>query len=474
MRKVRRWLPDSLGGQLTLAMLASIILLFIVNIYAVCLMQVKFLGKMEKERSDNIAAFYLLLSEMGQEMRRDVLSKMTDFRHATKRSLAFALMPGPPGWQGAQPQAKQAVGILEKQLATNNIPAIPEIHARTLRRHDSLGSDPWSAVARDSAGPQNFPLLQMAIRLDDTNWLSITQPLYTNEPKLVWMQRLVFILEFAAFGILVLFLLHKLIRPFLQMSQAAERVGKNPEVALPLPEEGCKEIREAAQSFNRMQARIRENLAERDRMLAAMAHDLRTPLTRAQLRIEAVEPEELREKLLDNLGEVRSIAEQSLELSRSLKISEKLVPVDIVAFMQSRVDDHAEMGFPVSFRERGEDITPAAVLTRPLCLQRCVDNLLRNAVMYGGKAEVDISLSGSEVTIDICDNGPGIPEQYLERIFEPYFRLEGSRNRESGGTGLGLSIARNMILRNSGTLTLENRAEGGLRARIVLPRLKRA
>ena len=209
-------------------------------------------------------------------------------------------------------------------------------------------------------------------------------------------------------------------------------------------------------------------------MLAAMAHDLRTPLTRVQLRIEEVTPEPLREKLTEGIKEIRSIAEQGLELSRSLTVSEKTVPLDILAFMQSCVDDFAEMGHRVSLNNCHEaGAAPLAVMVSPLSLKRCVDNIVHNAVTYAGSAEVCVSSSTDTVVIDICDNGPGIPEEYLERIFEPYFRLETSRNRESGGTGLGLSIARNMVLLNNGTLRLENRAQGGLQVSILLPRLKR-
>jgi signal transduction histidine kinase len=210
-------------------------------------------------------------------------------------------------------------------------------------------------------------------------------------------------------------------------------------------------------------------------MLAAMAHDIRTPLTRVQLRIEEVEPEELRDKLIQGIKEVRSIAEQSLELSSSLNVSEKSVPLDIVAFMQSRVDDFSEMGHSVILRDFPEENgSTLAVMAKPLSLKRCVDNILRNAVTYAGSAEVSINCSNGEVLIDICDNGSGIPEKYLERIFEPYLRLESSRNRETGGSGLGLSIARNMILLNNGSLSLTNRPEGGLQVRIVLSLLERS
>lgn len=470
-----RFVPDSLSGRLSLSLLAGVALLFIVNISVVCLIQIKFLGLIEKERATNIASFYMLLSGMEQAQRLEALKHISGFSRTTESSLSLQLMPEAPVWQGGAArqieQAAQAVSTLTEVLRADNVSPLPAMRARVFNYGDALPSDAWALLA--SSPPLGNPLLQMGIQLDQSTWLSVTQPLYLSVVWLIWTQRLLVLAEFMLFAVLVHWLLKKLLKPFQQLTQAAEEVGRQPEVTSPLPETGCREMREAAQSFNRMQARIRDNLAERNRMLAAMGHDLRTPLTRLQLRIEEVEPEELRDKLTDGLKDIRSIVEQGLELSRSLTVSEKAVPLDMAAFMQSRVDDAADMGHNVSVREHPAGDAVLVVAARPLSLKRCVDNILRNAVTYAGNAEVSISGSQEHVIVDICDNGPGIPEDALEQIFEPYFRLETSRNRESGGSGLGLSIARNMILLNNGTLRLRNRPEGGLCARLTLPRLQR-
>lgn len=468
-----RLMPDSLAKRISFTLLVSIIVLFLVNIGVVCVIQVRFLALLEKERSDNVASFYVLLSDMSQLQRIEALDRIGDFKRSTESSLSLNLIHEAPGWTESRPrqmaQAEQAVSALRNILIENKVSPLPEIRARIFRHNDDYNVDAWARQINAPADRGNL-ILQMAVRLDSDTWLDVTQPLYLSVVWLIWMQRLVFLVEFAIFAVLVLFMLRRLLTPLQVLSQAADRIGKQPELASPLPEAGCREIREAAQSFNRMRSRIQANLEERNRMLAAMAHDLRTPLTRVQLRVEEVEPEDLREKLTAGLKEVKSIAEQSLELSGSLKTSEKSVPLDVRAFLQSSVDDFAEMGHTVSMADMPEGL---AVLARPMTLKRCVDNLLRNAFAYAGDAEVRASATASEVNIDICDSGPGIPEEYLEKIFEPYLRLESSRNRESGGTGLGLSIARNMALLNNGSLTLEKRPEGGLRARITLPRLIR-
>lgn len=474
---LRRFFPDSLSGRLSLTLMTSVALLFAANIGIVCLIQINFLGLIEKERSTNIASFYMLLGGMEQQQRLDAIEHIAGFSRTTESSLSLHLMREAPDWGDGRPrqveQSDQAITTLKEVLTENNISPLPEIHARVFNHGDDVRGDSWGRFIFDI--PLGNPLLQMGVRLDEDTWLNVTQPLYLSVVWLIWMQRLVLLVEFVVFAVIVLFLLRKLLKPFQQLTQAADRIGKQPEVASPLPETGCREMREAAQSFNRMQARIQDNLAERNRMLAAMAHDLRTPLTRVQLRIEEVEPEELRDKLTQGIKEVRSIVEQSLELSGSLKDSEKSAPLDIVAFMQSCVDDFSEMGHSVSLRDLPENSGSAlAVMAKPLSLKRCVDNILRNAVTYAGNAEVCITTFNGEVIVHICDNGPGIPKEYLERIFEPYLRLETSRNRESGGSGLGLSIARNMILLNNGSLSLDNKPEGGLQARITLPLLKRS
>lgn len=207
-------------------------------------------------------------------------------------------------------------------------------------------------------------------------------------------------------------------------------------------------------------------------MLEAMGHDLRTPLARIQLRLGKIEPRELREKFAANIEEIRSIIEQGLELARSLHTSERAVPMDIVAFVESVADDMERGEGEIRLGSLPEEDTPLLVCARPICLKRCIENLLTNAVKYAGGAVISVASDRENVSIRIEDEGPGIPEELLEKVFEPYYRLERSRNRESGGTGLGLSIARNMVLLNDGSLVLKNRPRGGLCAVITLPVMK--
>ena len=272
----------------------------------------------------------------------------------------------------------------------------------------------------------------------------------------------------------VIMLIVRAMLPLNKLGKEIERFGATPETAQPLEERGNYEVREVARSFNKMLARVQRNLTERDNMLEAMGHDLRTPLARVQLRLDSIEPPELREKFAANIEEIRSIVEQGLELARSLRTSEKAVPMDAAAFAASVADDMAANGGAVTFAEAADCGEPPLVAARPTCLRRAVENLACNALKYAGGAELSVERRGESVIIRVEDRGPGIPPELLEKVFEPYFRVEGSRSRGTGGTGLGLTIARNMVLLNNGSLTLENREGGGLRAVITLPALKTA
>ena len=230
-----------------------------------------------------------------------------------------------------------------------------------------------------------------------------------------------------------------------------------------LPEEGVKEIRNASHSFNLM----REQVLGNNRMISAMTHDLRTSLTKLQLRLERVQPQELREKLQATTAEMSSIIVQGLEFARSLTTNEKPIRLELVSFLQSLVDDATDVGGKVALQCEGTGEEKTVVVSaRTLCLRRCLENLISNANKYAGEAKVVLQKDAEGVVISVLDNGPGIPEEKLETVFEPYYRLESSRNSTTGGTGLGLCIARNMATLNGAELTLTNREEGGLCAQV--------
>jgi protein-histidine pros-kinase len=226
--------------------------------------------------------------------------------------------------------------------------------------------------------------------------------------------------------------------------------------------EGTREVREAAAVFNRMASELSGQFEERGLMMAAISHDLRTPLTRMRLRLETGEVEaRVRERCIDDLREMNQLVESVIEVFRPAE-AVSLQRVDLSALAQSAVDDLAETGADVAFEG-----PPAVVDADPVALRRVVDNLVGNALRYAGNARVRVDLAAGVTRLVVEDDGPGIPEAELERVRQPFRRVEGSRNRETGGTGLGLYIAQQLVRRQGAVLVLGNRAEGGLRAEVV-------
>ena len=251
--------------------------------------------------------------------------------------------------------------------------------------------------------------------------------------------------------------------PLNRLSIAAVALGEDLERP-PLIEEGSREVREAAAAFNAMQTRLKAMLQDRTRVLAAIAHDLQTPLTRMRLRVEKVEDEALRERLIADVAATQALVREGLELARLEDAPEDWVRTDIDALVSALCEDAADAGQPVTYAGGSGQV----ISVRPQALHRCLSNLIDNAVKYAGQAEIGCETVAGRTRILIRDPGPGIPHDQLEAVFEPFLRLETSRSRDNGGTGLGLTIARRMADRTGATLTLANGAGGGLEATVTL------
>ena len=462
---LKRFWPDSLFGQLLLTLLLGAAVLQGVNMAAVCFIQHSLNREVLKVRYDYNSSIFIALQNMEPEQRSIFLKGLSRSQAALNQPFQFVITHNQPQWESDESEvAVEVENEMAKALSAGSAGRLPSIRARVLEKSNPAAAHPFY---KDS----NFPLLQMVVQMDGNTWLKITQPLQLINKNGLWAHRIFLLLESIVFSFLVVWLVRRATRPLHRLGKAAERFGRNPENAKPIQEAGSREVREAAQSFNQMRERIRCNLNERNNLLQSMGHDLRTPLARIQLRLERVQPEELRDKIRGNVEEIQSIVTQGLELAKSLHVSEEFVPLDVIAFTQSIVDDIIDQGKDVVLDERGGDEDgKILVKARPTCLRRCLENLMMNAVKYGFRSKVAISKpNDEEVVIEVRDQGPGIPEDLLEKVFEPFYRLERSRNRDSGGTGLGLSIARNMALQNEGTLTLSNAVGGGLIARIILP-----
>ena len=254
-------------------------------------------------------------------------------------------------------------------------------------------------------------------------------------------------------------------RPLKALADAADELGRNIH-SPPMEESGPLEVVRAARAFNTMQVRLTAYLRERTSVLAAMSHDLKTPVTRLRLRAELLGDPQLRLKFTGDLEELEAMVEATLDFLRGTAGSEAARPVDMLALLESLQADLSEVGSQV--RIEGQVVRPYT--GQPTALKRCVRNLVENAVKYGQAASVALDDSDDQLQILVRDEGPGIPEAELERVFDPFYRLEGSRSRDSGGTGLGLTIARSIAESHGGRLALGNRPGGGLEARLTLPR----
>ncbi len=304
------------------------------------------------------------------------------------------------------------------------------------------------------------------IKLDDANtavfYARIPQePLSRLEPLLLKL-----LLILAIFTVLGALAVRTITQSFKLLAQAARQVGDNLEGA-PLHEQGPSEVLGVIQAFNHMRERLRGYMQERAQMLGAISHDLKTPITRMRLRAELIEDAGLRAKFLNDLDEMEATASSSLEFFKSLGNEPQRQALDVGALVESLREDWSDTGHEVSVT--GQSLRPYNA--HPRALRRCLDNLIENALRYGSRARIVIKDDAVMLRIAVCDDGPGIPAQDLERVFEPYYRLEQSRNRDSGGTGLGLAIARNIARWHGGDICLSNALGGkGLIAELVLPR----
>lgn len=252
--------------------------------------------------------------------------------------------------------------------------------------------------------------------------------------------------------------------PLKRLAKAARALGEDINRE-PLKPAGASEIRQATAAFNAMQARIRQHIAQRTQMLAAITHDLQTPLTRMRLRLEKVQDSELQDRLKGDLDAMQAMVREGLELARSTDTTEAMCSLDLDSLLDSVCSDASDSGQDVTLKGRAN----MTLMGRPLALRRCFGNVIDNAVKYGRRATVTIERQGGKAIVRIRDEGPGIPEGELACVFEPFYRVEGSRSRESGGTGLGLPIARNIVEQHGGSISLANHPEGGLVATLVLP-----
>jgi len=339
------------------------------------------------------------------------------------------------------------------------------------RRGPDGGGEPGAAGGGGPGGPfgrgQGPPIgreLDVTVTLPDGGEVAFRTDVPRAGPALpgrIFVELGLLTLALAA----VLYLVARTItRPLTGLARAADAVGRGERHAA-LQESGARELREATHAFNVMQERLHRYLDSRTHVLAAMSHDLRTPLTRLKLRVEALDDAAQRERFGADLDEMIAMVTSALNLFKGLDDDEPLQDVPLRALLEELQREFAELGGEVEI----EGAVDAAANAKPKALKRCLTNLVSNAVKYGGRATIAVE-DGTDLVLRVLDEGPGIPEDSLDQVFEPFFRLESSRNSATGGTGLGLGIARDIAQAHGGSLALRNRSPHGLEAILTLPK----
>lgn len=445
---VRRLIPKSLAGQVVLVVALALFVAQAINF--VLLMR-------ERNRM-------LLTAATAPAVARivDSLDRRDEGRMRQRGGIARVVFQGtPPVLQGMRrPDAErrandilQDVGITPLNvIAAEDADDPPDGRWRRLRQR----------MEPERRGPPRR--LTLAVEYQTGQWVIAQSRMNTSIPRLnVWLVGQTIIL-YVIVLLPLLLIGRKLARPLKDLTVTARQFATTG-AADPVEERGPGDVRDLTMAFNAMRARLLSMLDEKDRMLGAIGHDLRTPLASLRVRTESVEDDGERARMADTIEEMNRMLDDILSLARAGRSSEPVVKTDLSALADAVVEDFIELGSPVDM----VDSPRAVAAVRPQLLRRALRNLIENAVVYGQRAHVSVVPGDGVIRLCVCDEGPGIAEDRMDEMTQAFTRLEGSRNRETGGAGLGLALVRAIMAEHNGTLRLTNRPEGGLEASLVLP-----
>ena len=305
--------------------------------------------------------------------------------------------------------------------------------------------------------------LRMSIPLSEGGWLNVSARFQRPDVQLPPVLLGTTVLSLSLILGALWFGLRRITGPLRRLAEVSDGFGLDRDLP-EMPKGGPIEVQTLSDALERMHGRLTRMIADRTRMLAALGHDLRSPITALRLRAEMVDDDETRDRMIVALDEMQEMVEATLAYARGVSNDQPTEPVDLGAMLNEIATDLSQTGAPVSVMTQ-----PVPLNVRNVAMRRAFRNLLENAQRYGEGAKVTLSVREGDLCIDIDDTGPGMPEDALEQVFEPFVRLEDSRSRDTGGTGLGLPIARSILRAHGGDVVLVNRPEGGLRARVTLP-----
>ncbi|MEP7262172.1 MAG: ATP-binding protein [Usitatibacter sp.] len=461
-RGLRLW-PANLAGRIFLIIIAGLV---VAHVASYALFEVERMRSIDRFLASDLAtritdAARAPITSLPSNAREGVL-----LRHRVRWRDVDKLEPAP---DTEQPSA-QFMSELRRLLAENFeedpiawTSITPFVADAWLQRPPPRGGGPGPRMMPQARFQRPTQLLTVALRFKGGREATVETP-YVQPvhgiPTEAWTAIALVFAVTASFTILAVRLA---VRPVRMLGEAADRLSRNIEEP-PLPEKGAADIRTATRAFNRMQDRLRRHVNSRSLAFAAMSHDIRTPLTRMRLKLESL-GDEARESLETDLDEIQAISRSALEMTRDLAPDESIVPVDLHALVEKLAGDYAAMS--VAIPVTGD---APAVNARPAALRRALGNLVDNAIKYGRDITIVLGGGREHATIEVADRGPGIPEEDLPKVVYPFYRVESSRNRETGGAGLGLAIAKDIVEGQGGELVIVNREGGGLSATMRLPR----
>lgn len=449
-----RFLPKSLVGQMLLLMAAALLVAQLVNFAFI-------LGEQQKLN---------LAQNEGPAVTRFVQAAgRVAAAPPQLRSISAAERPGPgasyllSGQSLIDRHGLRRNVMVERHLAAALAEA--DVPVRALRA-STLEAPPRPQGHHGPHRMHDSPrIVLLSAQLSDGRWLDGRFPIPGVDRWLVHRLLVATMVLYLLVLGAVLWIAIRLARPLRALTAAAERFqGRTG--GEPVEPRGPADVRRAMEAFNAMNRRTLALFDEKDRMLGAIGHDMRTPLASLRIRAENMGPEDERAKLIATVEEMAATLEDILVLARTGRAREKVRPVDLAALADALVEEYRALGKPAAF-----EASPRAVLdVQPNLLRRALRNLIDNALLYAGQARVRVSEEKSRIAIIVDDDGPGIDEARIAEAMEPFSRIEESRNRDSGGAGLGLAISRAVALAHGGELELTGRPEGGLSARILLPK----
>lgn len=464
-----RLLPKSLFGRLVLVLFGGLLIAQLLSAYINFAERDRMLIRATGLQSgQRIAEVVKLLDTLGPQERQRIVTVL----NIPPQVVSLEKAPIEPGnVVTSAPQLSMFSTVLRTALGDDR-----EIRV-AMREVNDMQRPGFIPENREAMMDHQFPKFFMRrlmmggvffltqVQLSDGAWVSFDTHLPRESASLPGRLLLTLtVLLLAVLGISVM-AVRWITRPLHVLASAADELGRDINRP-PLPENGPVEVRRAAHAFNTMQAKLVRFVQDRTRILTAMSHDLKTPITRMRLRAELLEDDDLRGRFEKDLREMESMVTHTLDFIRGLGGGEVAHPVDVMALLESLQADNEEMGRQVII----EGVVRNHYVGVAPLLKRCLSNLIDNAVLYGKSATVIVEDGSDALRIRVRDEGPGIPETELDKVFEPFYRLESSRNRETGGTGLGLAIARNIAQTHGGDIALNNRPKAGLEAVLTLPR----